>query len=109
MTRFVQALYRGELVTPSTINQATSNGNSDSDLFDYGFATEYRNDQSFGRVWGHAGEGAVSSGRSTFLPDLNASVVTMVNGGDRLEIDGESIEVSPEIQFLFDTAQNIAN
>lgn len=108
MTRFVQALYRGELLTPNTIDMATSNGNTDIATFDYGLTTMYTDNSTVGRIWSHSGGGEVSSGWTAFFPDLDASIVTMVNGGDSepkmLTVDGESFEGGPRAQFLFEAS-----
>ena len=112
MTRFAQALYRGELITPNTIHQATSNGYEDIVSFDYGLTTMYSDNSTVGRIWGHSGGGEVSSGWTAFFPDLDASIVTMVNGGDSQErtitVDGESFEAGPRTQFLFEASETIA-
>lgn len=113
MTRFAQALYRGELVTPDTILQATSNGSVDIVTFEYGLTTMYSDNSAVGRIWGHSGGGEVSSGWTTFYPDLDASIVTMVNGGDSrnktIEVDGEVIEGGPRTQFIFEASTAIAD
>lgn len=113
MTRFTQALYRGELLTPSTIEQATSNGSPDIVNFDYGLTTMYSNNSTRGKIWGHSGGGTVSSGWSTFFPDLNASINVRVNGGDSqektIEVDGETIEAGSRTQFLFEASEDIVN
>ena len=111
MTRFAQALYRGELITPSTINQATRNGSPDFATFEYGLTTMYSNNPTAGRIWGHSGGGVVSSGWITFFPDLDASIVTMLNGGDSqrktIEVGGKTIEAGPRTQFLFEASEAI--
>lgn len=111
MTRFVQALYRGELLTPSTIDQMTSNGSPDELGFNYGFSTMYRHDSVRGRIWGHSGGSSASSAWAAFFPDLNASIVIMSNGGDiqgkPTEIDGQTIELAPATQFLFEASKEI--
>lgn len=112
MTRFAQALYRGELITPSTIERANSNGSPDFATFNYGLTSMYTDSPTRGRILGHSGGGDVSSGWTTFFPDLNASIVTMSNGGDSqkktIQVDGKIIEeVEPRTQFLFGASKDI--
>lgn len=111
MTRFVRAFYRGELLTPSTIEQVTSNGSPDFLDFNYGLSTMYRDDSTRGRIWGHPGGSPASSIWVAFFPDLNSSIVVMLNGGDirakPTEIDGKTINVEPATRFLFEASKEI--
>ncbi|MGD2179988.1 serine hydrolase domain-containing protein [Lusitaniella coriacea] len=79
LTRFIQALFAGELLAPDTFAQMRTVTDTGMEGFSYGLGIFSRDIPGIGKVWGHNGGVAAFSSNLLYAPDLGITYVDLQN------------------------------
>ncbi|MEO1147250.1 MAG: serine hydrolase [Cyanobacteria bacterium J06638_22] len=82
LTRFAQALFSGELLSPALLEEMVGDRNPFLEDFEYGLGVMYDDIPEVGRVQGYDGAQSLFGWRASIyhLPDLNLTVSITTNG-----------------------------